>query len=91
MLHARDLVEGYLALREVAPRRHDSGKSYFTGRTGVTSSDQYSNRRKEHLAVAPCSAYHGPTSLFVPDDRPVKLLDYPIPLQARRADMKWSN
>ena len=85
-LHARDLVEGYFALLEAAPRRHDIGKVYFTGRTGVTSSGQYSNRREEHLAIALRNAYHGSTSLLLPDGRPLKLLDYQVPLKARRGD-----
>jgi hypothetical protein len=85
-LETRDLLAGYLALRDTGPRRHHQGKLYFTGRTGVTSSGQHSNRREEHLAVALRNTYDGNSPLQLPDGRPLTLLDYQVPLKARRAD-----
>jgi hypothetical protein len=85
-LRTHDLMENYFALRDAAPRRHNLGKMYFTGHTGVTNSGQHSNRHEEHLAVALRNTYHGSNHLSLPDNRPLTLLDYQVPLKTRRAD-----
>ena len=51
-LDVRQLGRWYEDLVRAAPRRHERGKRYLAGRTGVTSSGPSSNRREEHLAVA---------------------------------------
>lgn len=66
-----------------APRRHDVGKSYFVGHSGITSSGKSSNRKEEHYAIAL-------RNLDVPWPQPdgggFCLLDYQVPLKARRSD-----
>ena len=76
----------YENLVRVAPRRHDRGKRYLHGRTGVTSSGASSNRSEEHLAVALYNASRGGMAFTLPDGRPIEIIDYQMPLQARRDD-----
>ena len=69
-----------------ASRRHDRGKRYVHGRTGVTSSRASSNRREEHLAVALYNASRGGAAFALPDRRPLEFIDYQMPLKARQGD-----
>ena len=85
-LNADVLAAFYTDLRERAPNRHRRGKRYFEGRSGVTSSGQYSNRREEHLAVALRNAFSETILLQLPDGRTLRILDYQTPLKARRDD-----
>ena len=85
-LDARDLAALYTDLCTSAPRRHRRGKQYFEGRSGITSSGQYSNRREEHLAVALRNAFSDNLPLQLPDGRTLRILDYQTPLKARRDD-----
>ena len=82
---------GSLALRyedlvRVAPRRHDRGKRYLHGRTGITSSGSSSNRGEEHLAVALYNASRGSEACSLPDQSQLEIIDYQMPLKARRDD-----
>ena len=82
---------GSLALRyedlvRVAPRRHDRGKRYLHGHTGITSSGPLSNRREEHLAVALYNASSGGEACLLPDQSQLEIIDYQMPLKARRDD-----
>ena len=76
----------YEDLVRTAPRRHDRGKRYLHGRTGVTGSGAWSNRREEHLAVALYNASRGGAAFTLPDRRPLEIIDYQMPLKARRDD-----
>ena len=80
------LADAYAELREVAPKRHASNRSYLAGRDGVTSSGRYSNRREEHLAVALCNASQEGASFTLPDGAGLEFIDYQTPLKARRND-----
>lgn len=46
------LCDEYRALRQAAPRRSLTGKTYFVGHTGVASATGSSNRLEEHCAIA---------------------------------------
>lgn len=85
-LNAGELAALYTDLRTSAPHRHRRGKRYFEGRSGVTSSGQYSNRREEHLAVALRNAFNESMLLQLPDGHTLRILDYQTPLKARRDD-----
>ena len=80
------LAHCYEDLVRVAPRRHDGGKRYLNGRSGVTGSGASSNRREEHLAVALYNASRGGAAFALPDRRPFEIIDYQMPLKARRDD-----
>ena len=80
------LVHYYENLVRAAPRRHDRGKRYLHGRTGTTRSGASSNRREEHLAVALYNASRGGVAFALPDQRPLTIIDYQMPLKARQDD-----
>ena len=82
------LAHAYGDLVRFAPRRHDRGKRYLYGRTGVTSSGRSSNRREEHLAVALYNASRGGVAFVLPDQRRLEIIDYQMPLKARRDDWR---
>jgi hypothetical protein len=85
-LDLRTLCEDYRDLVQVAPKRHERGKSYFEGRIGVTRSGSKSNRREEHLAVSMYNASKLGHKFSLPDGRNIEILDYQTPLKAQRAD-----
>jgi hypothetical protein len=73
----------YAALREGAPRRSEVGKSYFLDHAGVPSTVGVGNRLEEHCAIALCNLDRPwPRS----DGGGLRLLDYQVPLKARRSD-----
>ena len=81
------LRAGYHNLVQVAPRRHERGKSYFVGHTGSTKSKPGSKRREEHLALAIYNASRENRLLpALPDGRLLTILDYQTPLKAQRDD-----
>ena len=80
------LVDCYENLVLTAPRRHDRGKYYLHGRTGTTGSGASSDQREQHLAVALYNASRGGAGFALPDQRPLAIIDYQMPLQARRHD-----
>lgn len=82
------LAHAYKDLVRFAPRRHDRGKRYLHGRSGVTSSGTSSNRREEHLAVALYNASRGGAAFVLPDQRQLEIIDYQMPLKARRDDRR---
>lgn len=77
------LCAEYAALRKGAPRRSRTGKPYFVGHGGVPSTSGATNRREEHCAIA---LYNLGRRWPRPDGGWVRLLDYQVPLKARRAD-----
>jgi hypothetical protein len=80
-----ELASHYRSLQDGAPKRHSVGKKYFVGHTGIPSSGSYSNRSEEHLAIALFNGRHG-GSLRLPDGSVLNLIDYQVPLKARRDD-----
>ena len=80
------LVRRYEDLVGTAPHRHERDKRYLGGRSGVTGSGAWSNRREEHLAVALYNASRGGAAFALPDRRPLEMIDYQMPLKARRDD-----
>jgi len=80
------LAQMYAQLTADAPRRHPRGKRYLSGRTGITSSGEFSNRNEEHLAVALFNASRSGGRFDLPDRRQLTLIDYQTPLKSRRAD-----
>ncbi len=85
-LDAAEIATLYNQLVEAAPRRHERGKRYLDGRTGIASSGAASNRREEHLAIALFNASRGGAALPLHDGRSLELLDYQTPLKARQTD-----
>ena len=80
------LARHYEDLVRTAPRSHNRRKRYLHGRTGVTGSGAWSNRYEEHLAVALYNASRGGAAFTLPDRRPLEIIDYQMPLKARRDD-----
>ena len=56
------------------------------GRTGITNSGRSSNQREQHLAAALYNASRGGAAFVLPDRRPLVIIDYQMPLKARRDD-----
>ncbi len=81
------IVDGYVELRQAAPKRHARDKRYFGDRDGVTSSGGHSKRREEHLAIALVNASREGTSFTLPGAGPLEFIDYQTPLKARRGDL----
>ena len=75
----------YEALRGTAPHRHARGKKYFVGHSGVPSTVGTSPRLEEHLAIALCN---DSPALPLGDSDRLRLLDYQVPLKARRSDAR---
>ncbi len=82
-LDTGQLLTMYEALRDTAPHRHSRDKEYFVGHTGVPSTKGTSTRVEEHLAIALCNDMAG--LRLGPSDE-LGLLDYQVPLTARRSD-----
>ena len=85
-LDARRLVAAYVRVRNSAPRRHDRKKSYFVDHAGLTMRSDNSNRREEHLALAIWGASQTGAPMVLPNDETLEILDYQMPLKARRSD-----
>ncbi|MDK1027193.1 MAG: hypothetical protein QGM46_10635 [Actinomycetota bacterium] len=75
----------YKALRDTAPHRHARDKKYFVGHSGVPSTVGTSTRSEEHLAIALCNDN---AAISLGDSGGLRLLDYQVPLKARRADAR---
>ena len=86
LLSPEELATLYTDLRASAPSRHRRGLYYFEGRTGITSSGQYSSRREEHLAVALRNTFCRDRHLQLDNGQTLSLLDYQTPLKERRDD-----
>ena len=80
------LARCYEDLVGTAPHRHERDKRYLGGRTGATGSGASSTRSEEHLAVALYNASRGGAAFALPDRRPLEIIDYQMPLKARRDD-----
>jgi hypothetical protein len=77
------LVEQYCGLRKKASRRSCSGLPYFVGHEGVPGGEGDSNRLEEHTAIA---LQNLGGDWLLPDGGKFRLLDYQVPLKARRED-----
>jgi hypothetical protein len=79
------LVAGYHDLRAAAPARHSRNKAYLVdNHDGVPSTGASTNRREEHLALALWNDQRD--GLLLPDGEALSLIDYQVPLKARRSD-----
>ncbi len=79
-----DVVQAeYVALRESAPRRSQTGKSYFVEHSGIASAKGRSNRREEHCALA---LYGLKQDWPLSSGSTFEIIDYQVPLKARHAD-----
>jgi len=67
-----------------APDRSVRGKRYLVGHTGIPGTGEATTRLEEHLAIALFNEYRH-TPLDVPSGS-IRILDYQVPLKARRAD-----
>ena len=74
--------EAYRSLMTQAPKRPPA-RPYLGGRTGFPNTEGATNRREEHFAIAMVNAQQ---SWTLPDGQALELLDYQVPLKARRAD-----
>jgi hypothetical protein len=84
-IDVRTLVNGYKDLRQAAPSRHTNNLSYLVaGHDGVPSTGAKTTRREEHLALALWN--HQSAGFVLPDGSTLRLIDYQVPLKARRAD-----
>jgi len=81
-----DLVAAYRRTQKFAPRRHDRDKSYFVDHSELTSRAEKSNRCEEHLALALWRDSRTAAPITLPDGRTLEVLDYQMPLKARRKD-----
>ncbi|KPK49233.1 MAG: hypothetical protein AMS22_13970 [Thiotrichales bacterium SG8_50] len=81
-----DIVESYARARELAPRRHLHGKDYFVEHSGSNARSATSNRKEEHLAIALMGALHSGNSTTLPAGESLEIIDYQMPLKARRSD-----
>ena len=79
------LVDGYKSLQETAPSRHSRNLSYLVEtHDGVPSTGATTTRREEHLALA---LWNDQSQGFtLPDASGLQLIDYQVPLKARRGD-----
>jgi hypothetical protein len=75
-------LDGYRDLIAQAPAR-PSNRPYLGGRTGFPNAKGVTNRREEHFAIAMVNGQQG---FKLPDGTALELLDYQVPLKARRAD-----
>ena len=78
-----DVVRAYEALRASAPQRHRFDRRYFVGHDGRPSSGAYTHRIEEHLAIA---LVNDKPNWSMPEGGSIELLDYQVPLKARRSD-----
>jgi hypothetical protein len=74
------LIAEYKGLRSAAPSRSLTGKRYFVGHSGSAPLTP-SNRLEERLAIALCGR-----TWTLPAGGSLRLLDYQVPLKARRSD-----
>jgi len=84
-LNIQELVCAYDRARKSAPRRQDAGKQYFVAHKGSPVSGARSNRREEHLAIALWRNRRDSHYEFG-NDRTLRILDYQLPLKAKRRD-----
>lgn len=82
-LNTADLATEYRRFREMAPQRRVRGKKYFVGHTGSTPRPA-SNRGEERLAL---NLWKERAPLPWRNNGSVRLLDYQVPLKAKRDDL----
>lgn len=81
------LRRGYDQERQSAPLRAGRGKKYFVGHDGIPSTGSGTKRGEEHLAIALFNAHRTPNApLPLPNSGALRILDYQVPLKARRSD-----
>lgn len=81
-MDASSYLKAYESLLEQAPRRAPS-QPYLGGRTGYPTTEGKTNRREEHFAIAMVNAQQ---SWLLPNGTKFELLDYQVPLKAKRSD-----
>jgi hypothetical protein len=89
ILRQSNLRSKYQIEVENAPDRNSVGKKYIVGHDGIPSTGGYTNRNEEHLAIAIFNFYNPRQSdkeLFLCIDEGLKVIDYQLPLKARRND-----
>ena len=82
-LDATDLLVAYDDLKGRAPMRGRRQKPHFVGHTGVPSTGAATNRNEEHLAIA---LVNDQPRWRLGDTGHLDLVDYQVPLKARRDD-----
>lgn len=87
-LTQEELAQGYLAEMAHSPDRASVGKTYLSHtRDGVPGTGTFTNRNEEHLAIAIFNAYRPPAAgLQLPNGEELHIVDYQLPLKARRSD-----
>lgn len=83
-----ELAQHYQVEMAHAPNRAGVGKSYLVAtHQGIPSTGTFTNRNEEHLALAIFNRYRPPSAeLQLPDGEELHILDYQLPLKARRTD-----
>lgn len=81
-LNVASYLQAYRSLTARAPKRTQD-RPYLGDRTGFPTAERATNRKEEHIAIAMVNAQQGWT---LPDGTALELLDYQVPLKARRAD-----
>ena len=80
-------AELYAQEKQLASRRPSRNKDYFLGHTGFPSTSGESNRVEEHLAIAIYNSHaESGRGMVLPTGDVLTILDYQLPLKARRAD-----
>jgi hypothetical protein len=87
-LTLEELARHYRAEVAHAPNRAGVGKPYLVAtHQGIPSTGAFTNRNEEHLALAIFDRYGLPSAgLQLPDGEELHILDYQLPLKARRTD-----
>jgi hypothetical protein len=87
-LTQEDLVQAYQTEMENAPQRASVGKSYFVEtHEGIPSTGADTKRHEEHFALAIFNQHRPPNAgLQLPDGEELHILDYQLPLKAKRSD-----
>lgn len=81
------LVEEFEHDRQVAPKRHDVGKTYLIpGHNGIPSTKKPSKRLEEHLVLAMFNASKTAPLKRSSAGRSLRTIEYQVPLKARRHD-----
>ena len=87
-LTREELAQKYQIEMEQAPSRASVGKSYLIDtHHGVPSTGSSTTRHEEHLALAIFNQHRPPSAgLQIPDGEELHILEYQLPLKARRSD-----
>lgn len=88
-LTGEELAQHYRAEMENAPDRASVGKSYLIDtHHGIPSTGTRTSRNEEHFALAIFNQHRPPSAgLQLPDGEELHILEYQLPLKARRSDL----